>query len=525
VHRLQPQAELLHQQGILALHQEDFLAAVEWINQAIALCPTDPAMYCNRGVARQRLGDFSSAITDYEKAIALRSDFFLAYVNRGVACMENGDNVAALPSLRQALALEPRATLVHRNLGNALLHLAQPAAALAHYDYAAQIEPDLAMHHWHRGLALLQLDQFSEAQSAFQKAHSCDPVFTAAHCYLGETQRMQKQLAAANVSYAHALALEPNHADTRFFHSLALLTAGDWAQGWRAYEWRWHSQAARLRPRQAHQPLWLGQTSVQGQTVLVHAEQGLGDTLQFCRYLPQLLQRGAKVIVEVPQVLLPVLKSLAGDYEWIAAGSAAPPFDWHCPLLSLPLALGSDAPYPMAPPGYLQAPQSYLKKWRAMLPVTGRRRLGIAWSGNPLHLNDRHRSLKLADLLAYLPPDWDLFILQTEWSDADQQTLNAHPELQQASAAVQDFGDSAALCELMDLVLSVDTSAAHLGGALGRPTWLLLPWRADWRWGLEGDTTCWYPRMRLFRQPALNDWRSALSGVRDALTAMSSSKI
>lgn len=507
-------AENLHQRGILALRQDDFQGALDAIHQAIALAPSHAALYCNRGIAWQRLGNLALAIADYDQAIALDPSLALAHANRGVACMENGQSTEALASFARALALAPDHAATHSNWGNALLELNRADAALEHYDQALRIDPNHAVHHLHRGLACLQLDRFAPATDAFQQALGLDPGCATAYCYLGEVHRAQNRHTEARTCYTQALALEPDHADTQFFLSLSLLANSEWARGWPLYEWRWRSQAARLRPRQIDIPLWLGQVPLEGQRLLVHCEQGLGDTLQFCRYLPQLVQRGAQVVVEAPATLLPLLQTLAGDCEWVPTGATLPPLSLHCPLLSLPLALGAGAPAPMAPGGYLHVPETYQRKWAAKRPRGERRRLGIAWSGNPLHRNDRHRSLRLADLLPFLPTDWDLVVMQTEVPDADGPVLQAAPNCEQPGAAVQDFADSAALCASIDLLLTVDTSLAHLGGALGCPTWLLLPWRADWRWGVAGDRSDWYPGMRLYRQPALHDWHSVLARVR-----------
>lgn len=510
-------AEALHLRGILALQQSDFHSATRWIGEALALAPTAgavvAAMHCNRGIAWHRLGDLPQAIDDYDQALLLDPTLALAHANRGVACMDTGRVAQALDSFSHALALAPDHAGTHSNLGNALLQIDQPEQALQHYETALRIDPGNAAHHLHVGLAQLRLDQFAAAQSALLQALRIDPACATAHCYLGETERAQNRLDAALACYESALAIDPEHADAHFFQAVTRLAQGDWQRGWQQYEWRWRSTAARLLPRNFPFPLWLGQSSLQGQRILAHCEQGLGDALQFCRYLPLLAQAGARVVVQAPATLLPVLQTLDGDYEWLTSDAELPPLDWHCPLLSLPLALGARAPLGMHAPGYLRAPPERVRHWRSVLPASGRRRLGIAWSGNALHLQDRHRSLRLEDLLPCLPEDWDIVVLQTELRDTDLPTLQAHPQLQYQGSEVRDFADSAAICTSLDLLLSVDTSVAHLAAALGVPVWLLLPWRADWRWGLQKKDTDWYPGMRLYRQQALQDWDSVLRQV------------
>jgi hypothetical protein len=291
---------------------------------------------------------------------------------------------------------------------------------------------------------------------------------------------------------------------------MALLMAGDFERGLPLYERR-----AKLAPKSARdRPPWLGDQPIEGTTVLVWAEQGLGDTLQFCRWVPLLAERGARVVLQAQRPLLPLLQSLSGVDALVAQDEATPAFDLHLPLMSLPLASGTRPGAIPAPAAYLAADPGRLEAWSQRLGPRSRPRVGLVWSGRAEHRNDRHRSLPLARLLAALPPGLGYVSLQQEVRPADQAALAARPEVRHFGGELKDFADTAALVSLMDVVVSVDTSLAHLAGALGKDTRLLLSRIGqDWRWLTGRAETPWYPAMRLYRQGADCDWAGPLADV------------
>jgi tetratricopeptide (TPR) repeat protein len=373
------------------------------------------------------------------------------------------------------------------NRSNALRELGRLAEALAGYERAIALQPAYADAHHHRGVLLLDLQRLPEAVAAFDTA----------------------------------LSLRPGFAEAGRAKSMALLLTGDFERGLPLYEWR-----ARLAPEaaQGHAP-WLGETPIEGRTVLVWAEQGLGDTLQFCRYVPLLAERAARVVLQAQAPLLPLLKGLAGVDAVIPLGEAPPPFDDHVPLMSLPLAFGTRLGSIPAPPAYLAADPAKTDAWSQRLGQRARPRIGLVWSGNPDHRNDRHRSLPLARLLAALPAEFDYVSLQKEVRPGDQATLDVHPELRHFGGDLRDFSDTAALVSLMDVVVSVDTSLAHLAGALGKDTRLLLSRIGqDWRWLTGRADTPWYPTLRLYRQGADGSWDRPLGDVSGNLSQYSSSR-
>jgi hypothetical protein len=261
--------------------------------------------------------------------------------------------------------------------------------------------------------------------------------------------------------------------------------------------------------RQFDEPLWIGQTSIAGKRLLIHSEQGLGDSLQFCRFAREVADLGAIVILEVQAPLANLLRSLEGLSELVVCGARLPQFDYHIPIMSLPLALRKTLQTLAQPNRYLHSDPAKVAEWRSRLSEDTRPKIGLAWSGNPRQTHDRHRSLRLADLIGYLPREYRYFCLQTEIRAADEATLAANPWIYRWPGDL-DFSETAALCDCLDLVISVCTSLAHLSGALGRPTWVLLAFNAEWRWLQDRADSPWYPSARLYRQPSFGDWPSVL---------------
>ena len=303
--------------------------------------------------------------------------------------------------------------------------------------------------------------------------------------------------------------MRPGDARPHWNKALALLLAGDYAPGWALYEYRWKNDETKHHRRDFAHPLWLGDTPLAGKTILLHAEQGLGDTIQFCRYAKHVAELGARVILQVQPSLLPLLGSVEGVAQLVGEGKALPEFDLHCPLLSLPHALRASVDCIPSHVSYLTADAVRVGQWQQRLGPRQRPRVGLAWSGAAGHDNDRNRSIALAELLRHLPAGVDYISLQKDLRPADAAVI-AGSALRHFGDDLRDFADTAALCELMDVVISVDTSVAHLAGALGRPTWVLLPHAPDWRWLLGTDRSPWYPTARLYRQGADGAWAGVL---------------
>jgi hypothetical protein len=296
------------------------------------------------------------------------------------------------------------------------------------------------------------------------------------------------------------------------------LLLGDFDRGWEELEWRWQTPACAPWRRDFVQPLWRGEEPLAGRTILLHAEQGFGDAIQLARYAPLVAAQGARVVLEVPAPLTALCSRIAGVAAVVTRGERLPDFDCHCPLLSLPLAFRTrPATIPATIP-YLSADEDRVRAWRQRLPETRMRRVGIAWAGNSSFQGDRTRSIGLARLSPLLAaPGVTFFSLQKELRDGDCDILRGNPHVMHLGDAMEDFSDTAAIMACLDLVISSDTSVAHLAGAVGRPVWVLLQYVADWRWLLDRRDSPWYPTARLFRQPELDDWDSVIRQVRDEL--------
>jgi len=488
-------------------------AAVASFDRAIALAPDYASAYSNRGIALTELGRPGAAIPSYERAVAIKDDYTVAYSNRGVALQELKQPAAALGSFDRAIALEPDYAEAYSNRGAALQELKRLDPAMASYGRAIAIRPDYAEAHYNRGITLQKLGRLEEALGSYSRAIGFKPDYTDAYSNRGMALQELKRLGSAIASFDLAIAAQPDYAEACFNKSLALLLVGDFGNGWALYERRWDGSDARKEKRVFAQPLWLGSASIAGKTILLHGEQGLGDAIQFCRYARSVAALGARVILEAPKPLVPLLNDLSGVSEVIARGDELPPFDLHCPLLTLPLAFKTNLANIPGNHAYLTSDANRVSAWAKRLGGRTRPRIGIAWSGSEIHKNDHNRSIRLSSLLAHLPDACDYVSLQKEVRDIDRDALQTHGSFRHFGNELGDFTDTAALCELMDVVISVDTSVAHLSGALGKRTWILLPYVPDWRWLLDREDSPWYASARLYRQDADRDWNAVLETV------------
>ena len=501
--------------ALIAAQSGHLRRAVLLFDRAIRIRPEHAAAHCNRGVALAELGEFAAALSSYDRAVSIKPDYATAHSNRGNAQKELGQLQAALSSFDRAVAIKPDLAEAYVNRGTVLKDLGQFEAALQSYDQAIGLRADLPEAHSNRGMVLKELERWDAALASYDRAIACKADFAEAHLNRGVLLAELNRLESAVASYDRAIAINPGLAAAYVNRSMACLLAGDLAAGWTDYEWRWKDEAgtnARER-RDFRQPLWLGQPSPAGKSILIYGEQGLGDTLQFCRYAKPLAELGAEVILEVQKPLETLLKGLAGVSHLAARGGVLPEFDYQCPLLSLPLAFKTRLESIPAAARYIHVDASRTAQWRDRLPAGSRPRVGLMWSGNAMHRRDRYRSLALADLIRYLPAEIHYVSLQKEVRESDAAALRSNAEVMDFADDQGDFSDAAALCECMDLVISVDTSVAHLSGALGKETWILLPFSPDWRWLLGRVDSPWYPTVRLYRQERIDDWSGVLGRV------------
>ena len=532
--------------------------AVSAHTNAIELQSAYPQAYLNRGHALQGLGRKEDALADFESAIRLRPDHAQAYRARGRALQDLERLEEALSSYLHALEIDPDCAEDHTHLGDVQQHLLRFEDALASYSRALEIRPDYAhayssrgvalqelgrleealasqiraielspqyaQAHCNRGNALVGLQRIDEALESYARAIEIKPNYAQAYCNRGNALRELNRLAEAVVEFDRAAEISPSFAEPHLGKAFAKLLCGEYPQGWLLYEWRWERETTRKKKKIFTQALWLGIENIQGKTILLHAEQGLGDSIQFCRYAKLLKELGARVLLEIPKPLTVLLSGLEHVDVLIEKGDPLPAFDYHCPLLSLPLAFKTELQsIPNASP-YLFSTADRRKVWSERLGLKTKFRVGLAWSGSIINKNGNHRSLALRDLMAHLPTDIEYVSLQPQVRESDKAVLELS-SIRYFGQQIDCFADTAALCDLVDMVLSIDTSVAHLAGAMGKPTWVLLPHAPDWRWLLNRTDSPWYPSLKLYRQNAQRRWEPLLETVADDLQALAKRKL
>jgi tetratricopeptide (TPR) repeat protein len=530
--------------AMIAGQTGDFSRAAQLCTKAVQLDPANPVSHNNRGMALQSLKRWEEALASFDQAIKLKADYGLAHCNRGNTLKEMRLWDAALASYDRAIEIDPGNAAIQCNRGVALENLGRHEAALESYDRAIAMRADFAEAHYDRGNVLKALGDWESALASYERAVAINPGFVEAHfnkgfalyavrrldaalesydraialrpdyaeaySNRGTVQRDLMQWEAAASSFDRAIELKPDYAEAHVNKGIASLQAGDLLCGWTEYEWRWKlGDTSTLAWRRAFsQPRWSGREALSGKTILLHDEQGLGDTLQFCRYAREVARLGATVILEVQKPLVSLLESLPGVSRVIARGDELPPFDYWCPLMSVPLAVETRLDSIPHGAGYLRADAGRVAAWQAKLGPRTKPRIGLTWGGSTAL-----KSIPLAELLRHLPSTFEYVSLQKEMREADRETLNLNASILNFADELRDFGDTAALAECLDAVISVDTSVAHLCGALGRPTWVMLMASPDWRWLLDRGDSPWYPTVRLYRQDKPGDWGGALERV------------
>jgi tRNA-Thr(GGU) m(6)t(6)A37 methyltransferase TsaA len=524
--------------------------AVASYRRALALNPDYPEAYRNQGTALRRLDRREEALACFRAALERRPDYLEALNDQGAVLAELGrldeasfcfrravalapdypdahNNLGSMLSqlwrldeaaacFRRALALHPDYPEAQNNLGNVLKEQGRWDEAIECYRGALAVNPDYPEALNNLGSMLKQQGRLDEAVVCYRRALQLRPDFADPHNNLANALAAQLQFDEAIACYRRALALKPDFADAHNNLGMILLGRGDMAAGWEEYEWRWQTPQLRKARRDFAQPQWRGEAA-SGRTLLIHAEQGFGDTLQFCRYAALAAARGLRVILEVQQPLVRLLRSLAGPELVVGRGDPLPAFDLHCPMMSLPLAMGTSVASIPGDGPYLSADAVQAAQWRARLEAApgGDRRVGLVWAGNPRRHSpevsavDRRRSIDPA-LLAPLfqVPGLRFFSLQKDGPPAPAQFA-----LTDVMAEMSDFADTAALIANLDLVISVDTSVVHLAAALGKPVWMLDRFDPCWRWLSGRRDSPWYPTLRLYRQLRAGDWDSVVAEV------------
>ena len=482
-------------------------------DRAIELQPRSGAAHNNRATALGILGRVEESLLASESALKVQPFLIEAHINRGNALKELGRLDEAKEVYEQVIAIKPDNALAHCSRGVILWKQGSLDAALSAYEHAIRENPDYAEAYSNRGLVLRDLDRLEEALVAHEQAIRLKPDYAAAHSNRGTVLLDLGRLKDAMAACEHAIELKPDYAVAHYNLALLLLLAGDFNKGWREHEWRWEAMEIPAPGHEFHQPQWDG-SPLTGKTILLSAEQGFGDVIQFIRYVRLLAKAGCRIIVKCQKELLQVLSDLPGIDYLVNLADPTPDFDVYAPLMSLPCILGTtletipnDCPY-LSSPGLST-------DVRDQLGLTDtNKNIGIVWAGNPDHKNDRNRSVELEMFHPLLSvPGVNLFSLQVGDRVVDLEMNEDMREITNTSPFISSFYDTASIIKHLDLIISVDTSVVHLAGALGIPTWVLLPYVPDWRWLLDREDSPWYPNMRLFRQPSRGDWKSVFKQI------------
>jgi tetratricopeptide (TPR) repeat protein len=548
--------ETMHLTAIVHFKAKEFDHAIEWAVRAVGRNPK-PEYLTTLGTVLTKLRRFEEAIKAFDKAVELEPTDATLWLKMGNALVEAERPPDALLCFQHALALDPRDGDAAYKAGHVLHDLKQFEEALTFFNKSAELRPDHALTFGMRGLVLRAMKRLEEALADALRAAELNPTnaetcnnigavfsdlgrreealfwyerslqikpdqantLTNKGTLLAELARFDEALA----TYEQAVAADPNYAIAAWNLALLQMLRGNFEAGWRGREARWKipSLAAGYPPFSG--TMWLGEEPVAGKTVIVCQDEGMGDTIQFARYVPMLASLGARVVLIVDEPLCPLLSGLTGVSVCLPklTDTTVPPFDFHVPIDSLPLAFGTMLDNIPAQEAYLPPPDAdRIRAWESRLGAHERLRVGVVWSGNPKHRNDENRSMSLQTMSRILDVDAMFVSLQKNVRPEDTDLLLERTEIVDLSHELTDFSETAALVCCLDLVITVDTSVAHLAAALGRPTWILLPHVPDFRWLLNRDDSPWYPTVRLFRQTETCDYGIVLDRVRTELMAL-----
>jgi tetratricopeptide (TPR) repeat protein len=536
--------------GNLECQEGNHKEAIEHYSQAVAHSPEWAEAYFALGYALHQVRDRNGATQALSRALELRPRFPEALQNLGNLFFDYGEMKQAAHIYRLLVRMDPNRVNSHCNLGNALTDLNHFSEAAKCYQTALTLDPNssFAMHklgnlavrtkEWQKaekclrrvleltpknaeayndlGNIFFHQRRLVEAAECYRKALALKPNLAIAHSNVGNALQDMGHYEEAIVCYEKSVELDPSNPGVHYNLSLALLSEGNYELGWKEHEWRWDFKELMIPRRPFQEPLWKGEP-LHGKRILLHAEQGLGDTMQFVRYMPLVAARGGHVILEVAPALYRLMADIPGVSEIVSRGTPLPQFDYQCPLMSLPIAFQTTVETIPGDFPYLQVQPADAERAKAIHSGEGLR-VGLAWAGNFQNKRDDLRSLRLKQFLPLSRiPGVSFFALQQGPATAEIEEVSTNLPLNVACCSFRDFYETAALVKSLDLVICVDTAVAHLAGAMDKPVWLLLPYIADWRWMRDREDSVWYPSARLFRQSKPGDWEGVMVQVSEAL--------
>jgi len=502
------------------------LEAIESYDRALMAAPQSFPNWCNRAGVLFDLGRHEEALASYDRALAIEPQHADVLAARGLVLNALDRCEEAIETLGRAVTLAPDHHLARRTRGVALLKLERPVQALADFQRVLTQRPDDEDALYNVAFSLVASERDVEALAVYDKLLAINPRHVEALLGKGAALQNQTRFAEAVAVYDQVLAVDPQRADAHYSAATALLSMGNFRRGLAEYEWR-----RRIVPGSAsvvqpfREPIWLGERPLRDKTLLIHAEQGMGDVLYAVRFVPRLVQRGARVVLQVHAALKPLLAGLEGAALVVARGEALPAFDCQCPVMSLPYVMRTELSTIPEEVPYIHAPADRVSYWRARLPQSTTLRVGIVWCGNPAFKEDRRRSLKLAQMEPILATADVLFVsINPGIGEREQSAIAGRANVLHVGNELRDFADTAAVIAQLDLVITSDTSVAHLAGAMGRPVWIVLGFAPDWRFAHDREHSFWYPSARLFRQSAPGDWAGVIKRVQVELSTLATQR-
>jgi tetratricopeptide (TPR) repeat protein len=496
------------------LHQ--YRQAIESYMRATTLDDSQFAYYLNLANAYRAIGDFPSALLFYDISLALNHGDASVWFNKGLCLQQMQETLQAIDYFQQAVAINPEHWESHWSLGRLFISLTYWHKAIDHLTLATAGMPN--SHELWNDLGIAQDKALipTQAVSSLKQAIYLKPNFDQALNNLGTVLHGVQDYAEALIHFELALQGKPDYKEAHVNKAFTLLLNDQLSEGFQSYEYR--NLLGEQQPRWllSNKAIWTGQQDIQGQKLLVYVEQGFGDSIQFARYLPLLKERGPHIVFAVQNCLLPLFAGLTCLSRLVDLNTESTDFDYHVSLMSLPYIFGTVMESIPSDPVHLQVDAGVVLKWAKILGAKTKPLVGLVWSGSATHTNDANRSLQLQHLLKYLPGNFDFIALQKEVRDTDLADLRVS-KIRSFEPDIEDFQDTAAICKQLDLVISVDTSVAHLSASLNCPTWIMLPKVPDWRWFLNREDSPWYPSVRLFRQEQAGDWGEVLQRLKTAL--------
>ncbi|WP_196766897.1 tetratricopeptide repeat protein [Burkholderia territorii] len=539
--------EVIQQLATIEAQRGNFLKSIRLYDKVLAISPNYGVALHNRGNALFKIGRYNDALSDlrrvvkdspkmaeahgslgnvllavcqvekaldcFNEAIRLMPQCVEFWINRGVALLTLRRLEEALASVEHVFhtghVVHPAAYSAY---GSILIALGRPVEALASLNKAIKLSPNFVEAFVNRGAAWLALNRPLEAIDDFKRARQLTPAYIDSYLFDDLSSR---DLISPDQLLKVGEKVNVNFAFLNFNESLARLLMGDFLEGWRQYEWRWLTRQGPFVSRKFSRPRWWGE-ALSGKTILLHCEQGLGDTIQFCRYVRHIKEGDARVILQVQPPLVSLLRQLDASVQVIGTDDSLPVFDLYCPLMSLPGVLGETVEAISSVP-YIRPVGNNHDKWKGRLRKGKKKAIGVVWSGSLAHQNDRSRSIPFELFKEIMLDDAYYYCLQPEVRSTDLDALSRVMNIECLGRGFVDFSDTAEVIAMMDLIVTVDTSVAHLAGAMGKRVWILLAFSADWRWLLDRTDSPWYQSVRLFRQPAPGNWAAVLQEVRDQL--------